>query len=120
MRDLEALLKLFEKHGALSKADLAEEARAGADIAVAKIFGAFHRQFEIDPDDSISSDREDLADADMIMACEHCGPKLRERWRMPDFLARLKREVSTTLYKLCTDRQRKEDTIRQTIMGKNP
>ncbi len=120
VRDLEALLKLFEKHGALSKADLAEEARAGADIAVAKIFGAFHRTFEIDPDDSISCDIEDLADAEMIMGCEHCGSKLRERWNTPGFLTRLKREATTTLYRLCTDRQKKLDTIRQLEMAKNP
>jgi hypothetical protein len=100
VRDLKVLLELLDKHGALPEFDQKAQADADADWVLNKIFSQFYRHHEIDPADVAATERDNEADAELVMKCEHCGPELRRRWAIPEYVARAARHGKTTIHGL--------------------
>jgi hypothetical protein len=99
-RDLKMLFELLDKHGAMPEFDRRAEAEAGAEEALRKIFTTFNRHHDIDPADVEALERDNDAEAKLVMECTHCGPALRKRWQIPDYVARCKRYGRTSIHKL--------------------
>lgn len=100
VRDLKILLELLDKHGALPEFDQQAQADADADWVMNKIFSQFCNHHEIDPADIAAGDRDNAAEAELVMKCEHCGPELRRRWAIPEYLARAARYGQTGIHKM--------------------
>ena len=103
LRDLKMMMELFDKYAALSKVDLQAQHEADSDAVMVKIGKFMSRQLNIDPLDVVARKRDDVAEAELIMGCPHCGPALHGRWKDPEYKARRKRGRSSGIHKVVID-----------------
>ncbi|MXO70261.1 DUF5681 domain-containing protein [Alteraurantiacibacter buctensis] len=111
-QDLKILLEMLEKHGVMTKVDAAEEARIGADEAMAKVSQIFFRLQNADPKLMAASKQADLEEAEIIMGCSHCAPILRERWKTPEYKSRLKQGQKSAIQSEVTGKERNKRLIK--------
>jgi hypothetical protein len=55
-----------------------------------------------------------------VMGCPQCGPALKERWKAPAYLARLKRNIQSGIHKVVVasrDPKGREDSL---VRGEGP
>ena len=83
-RDLNALLQLLDKYGAVPKDEAAAESRAAADRVIDKIIDVFDKTHGKDPADAKALDKLAADEAAIVMKCPTCSPSLRERWNLPE------------------------------------
>jgi len=97
------MMELFDKYAALSQVDLQAQHEADADKAMVKIGQALSRHLNIDPLDMVARKRDDVAEAELIMGCPHCGPVLRDRWKDPEYKSRQKRAMNSNIHRVVID-----------------
>lgn len=99
-RDLKALMDMLDQYGAIPEWDRYAEMKAGADEALRKIFETLDRTLpDGDPADHAERAKQDRIELDIVMECEHCGPTLRNRWKLPSFMELVERGFGTELFK---------------------
>src|SRR3546814_8868894 len=98
-RNLNILLQIFDKYGALPEIDRRAEAEAGAEAAMQKIFSIFDQTVDDDPAIGAELDRHSREEAALIMSCPHCGPELTARWGEEDRKTFSARHGKTGLHK---------------------
>jgi hypothetical protein len=99
-RDIKVLLELLDKYGAVSQVDLRAQMEADAASAMARITRTMSRIFNLDPADVAECKKDDVAESELVMGCPQCGPALKERWKAPAYLARLKRNIRSGFHKV--------------------
>ncbi len=99
IRDLQILLELLDKYGALPKADQWAESKANADNVIEKIRNVFLKTNDIDPADFEERRLQEREDALLVTSCPHCGPALKFRWRSTAYRDLAKRIGKTGLHK---------------------
>jgi len=68
-RDLKSLLEILDKHGALPKADQADDSREKAEKVIEKLRSSFLAHYDIDPEDYEEIRRLSRQEIELIMAC---------------------------------------------------
>ena len=105
-RDLKALFDLLGQYGAMPEVEAAEEARAQGEAVVQKLMDHFNKIMDIDPLDAEAVDRLNELETKLVLGCEHCGPRLRDNWKAPDYRARLERYGGSSIHKSALESRR--------------
>src|SRR3546814_20802779 len=85
-RNLNILLQIFDKYGALPEIDRRAEAEAGAEAAMQKIFSIFDQTVDDDPAIGAELDRHSREEEALLIRSEErrvgkkCVRKCRSRW----------------------------------------
>lgn len=82
--DIKAILDLLNQHGLVPEAERAAEIKANADKVIEKMYNYMYRSRDIDPEDMKALERCGLHEANLIMSCPTCGPRLRNYWANPE------------------------------------
>ena len=97
-RDLKTLFEMLDKYGMMPEVERAAEAKAAADQVVGTIMDVFSRSRGRDPEDRKAIDRLDQREAELVIGCPHCGPKLRENWNTPEYRELVKRHYGSSIH----------------------
>ena len=87
-RDLKTLFEMLDKYGVMPDVERAAETKAAADKVMGTILDVFTRSHGHNPDDRVAIEKLDLQEAQLVIGCSHCGPKLRENWDTPGYRER--------------------------------
>lgn len=98
MGDFAKLMEICDKSGVHARLDNNEEMRRNADEAWAKLQHQLQRAFNVDSADRAAGDRRDIEEAQIVIACPHCEPIMRARWKEPEYKALIKRGVRSHLH----------------------
>lgn len=110
-RDLNAMLVLLERHGAMPKADYAAQFAADGDAVVKKLFESFDRTFDINPADREAIAQLEAEELKIVQGCAHCGDELRKRWSDPGYKDLEKRYRPTGLHGLIKEKPSKSSGV---------
>lgn len=97
-RDLKTLFEMLEKYGMMPEMERAAEQKAAADQVIGKIMDVFSRTRGHNPDDRRAIEKLDLQEAQVVIGCPHCGPKLRENWITPEYRERKERFRGSSIH----------------------
>jgi hypothetical protein len=86
-RDLRTLFEMLDKYGVLPEVERAAEDKAAADKVMGTIMDVFTRSNGHNPDDRLAIEKLDRQEAELVIGCSHCGPKLREKWNTPNIVS---------------------------------
>jgi hypothetical protein len=109
-RDLKTLFEMLFERGATPEIETAERAKAEGEAVMAKIIDIFEKTHNIDPEDSKAVDALNEYETNLVLSCGHCGPKLRENWKSPEYRARLERYGGSHIQSHILTKQRLANT----------
>lgn len=109
-RELKVMLELLAQYGATPQVEAAMESKAAADKVIGTIMNVFHRSKGRSLEDVEALQKCNEQQAELVYGCDHCGPKLRETWKTPEYRALKERYMGSSIHRHLIDGREKRNS----------